>query len=56
MGSLLNLLILFRNRSRKALRNKRFLKGIIALLILANIIVFVSKVKRKRGRSPDDKF
>jgi hypothetical protein len=44
------------NRTRKALRNKRFLQGIIALLILANFTVFVAilKKKTKKGRYDDD--
>jgi len=42
--------------TRKALRNKRFLQGIIALLILANITAFVAilKKKSKKGRYDDD--
>jgi hypothetical protein len=44
------------NRTRKALKNKRFLQGIIALLILANFTVFVAilKKKAKKGRHDDD--
>merc|ERR1719354_1131819 len=38
--------------SRKAIRNKLFLKGIIVLLILANFLVFMAKLKRKRRANP----
>jgi hypothetical protein len=51
------LLLLYEYRSKKALRNKLFLKFIIAVLFLANVLVFVSKVKRKRGgKNPDAYF
>lgn len=43
---------ILKSMSRKALRNKLFLKGIIAILILANFLVFMSKVKRKRRNNP----
>lgn len=32
------------------MRNKRFLQAVIALLIIANIIVFIADVKKKLGR------
>lgn len=47
---------ILKQMTRKALKNKRFLQGIIALLILANFTVFVAilKKKSKKGRHDDD--
>mmetsp|Transcript_6201 Transcript_6201/g.7853 ORF Transcript_6201/g.7853 Transcript_6201/m.7853 type:complete len:220 (-) Transcript_6201:155-814(-) len=39
--------VLLGSMSAKTLRNKRFLQGIIVILILANIVVFIAIVKKK---------
>jgi len=39
-----------KSMTRKAMRNKRFLQGVVALLVVANILVFIADVKKKLGR------
>jgi len=38
------------HRTRKALRNKRFLQGVVVVLVIANILVFIADVKKKLGK------
>eukprot|EP01083_Nonionella_stella_P076643 208958_1 len=41
---------ILKSMTRKAMRNKRFLQGVVALLVVANILVFIADVKKKLGR------